>query len=506
MFVGLGVSNAQNPLYDTTKVGHNIKRVVLYDYTVTGGHGASRAVLRLSLRRLAIKYGFKLDTLNTAASMTAAALAPAQILMTSNGDGDVFSASGAKTAVTNFVEQQGHAVFMIHASAAFIPCPTLTGTAATNGGEDIDKPNCQFLARVAVRQYLNHDGTTFYGRVYVDSATPGQVEKTGLPAKANCTSNGYGANIPAQTTPRSHGIKNSETKGIFLNPNNTTKMARSWESMKDEWYTFRSATYWPVRATEGRTYTGFIEGTTAYTSWEGPVNVLLSYDEWAGRGTSATAAPGTSATSCPVTGDHPLAWTRKMGKGISAYNSIGHDAPNDGGVDIYLQRSNNAIAASTTNPEDSVVQTFNWNTMRYLAGDFTGCMDPNYAEYNAEATVSLLTGKDTADWNTYKAAHVETQAPNWPVACKTQTTAINVVKSNSLFGITSARNSIQVSINQTGAYRVLVTDMKGRQVFSQTATGGLNKKVDVSNLQMGTYFVRVNTPKSGTITKRISIY
>ena len=494
---GLGISRAQNT-YDTTKAGHNIKKVVLYDYAVTGGHAASRAVLRLSLQRMAAKYGFQLVMNNTSGYLNATVLANTQVLVLSNGDGDVIgSAAGAKAAVTNFVELDGHAVFMNHASGAFVPCPTLTSATAVSGGENIDGANCQFLARVAVRQYLNHDGTGTYSRIYVDSTVPGPVRNTGVAAKQNCASGGYGANIPLQTTTRSHGIMNDETKGIFKDNSGNLRFTRNWESLKDEWYTFRSATYWPVRSTEGRTYTGTIDGTTPYTIWEGPVNVLLSYDELGARGSSATNAAGSFNPTCPVTGDHPLAWTRKMGKGISAYNSIGHDAPTDGGIDIYAQKSDNS---KTGTPEDSVVQAFTWNTMRYLAGDFTGCMNANYKEYNPEATVTLLTGKDSA---TYRDS--VSKYPAYP--CKIATTGINVIKDNSVsFGLGASHNTLQISINQSGIYHILVTDMRGKQVFSKTVSGGLNKKLEVPGLPLGTYFVRANSPKSGLIVKRVSIY
>jgi len=498
VLLGLSMPKAQS-LYDTTKAGHNIKRVLLYDYSVTGGHSPSRAVLRTSLQRLSAKYGFQLVMNNTANYLNASVLANTQILILSNGDGDVIgSTAGAKAAVTNFVEQDGHAVYMIHASGAFIPCPTLTSATAVSGGENIDGANCQFLARVAVRQYLNHDGTTIYARIYVDSTVSGQpVKNTGVAARTTCTgTGGYGANIPVQVATRSHGIMNPETKGIFVDNSGNTRFVRNWESLKDEWYTFRSQSYWPVRTTEGRTYTGFIEGTTAYSAWEGPVNVLLSYDEFGTRGTSATAAAGTGVPTCPVTGDHPLAWTRKMGKGNSAYNSIGHDAPSDGGIDIYAQRSDNSKAST----EDSVVQAFNWYTMRYLAGDFTGCMNSNYAEYNPEATVTLLTGKDSA---TYRDS--VSKYPAYP--CKVATTRINVVKDNApTFGISTSHSTLQILINQVGTYHVLVTDLRGKQVFSKTVSGSFNKKLEVPGLPMGTYFVRASTPKSGLIVKKVSIY
>jgi hypothetical protein len=398
--------------------GHtNIKRVILYDYTVSGGHSTSRQVLRQSMRALALKYKFQLDTTDRPADITSTYLSGAQILATSNGDGDVFTSAAAKQAVQDFVEKDGHAIAMFHASGAFIPCPT-------NGQENLSDAGCLFLARVAVRQYFTHNPDRTPAPIYVDSVAKGQVPpnaKAGTPAAAI-----------------NHGIMNPETKAIF------NGLPRTFPGLKDEWYSFRDT----PRLQGDMTVGGAVESR---------VNVLLSMNE-------GTFNPASK------TGDHPIAWTRKMGNGLGAFNSAGHDATP--GEILYFQ-------------QDSVIQRFDWQLMRYLAKDFVGCMDPKFKEYNPEATVSALTPSDPVN------------------PCSTPTTFITAKDRKSQFSASAGSRSILVSINSEGKHSVRVADIHGKTVFQ---TNGFGKRdLEIPGLQNGIYFVKVNAAKENKV-QRISLY
>src|SRR5690606_35257057 len=80
-------------------------------------------------------------------------------------------ASAATQAMENFVYVQGKAVLLVHAAAAYIPCPDL-------GSTDVGHPDCRFLARAAVRQY-QQGLPNATARVYADSVFAGQVPPYG---------------------------------------------------------------------------------------------------------------------------------------------------------------------------------------------------------------------------------------------------------------------------------------------------------------------------------------
>ncbi len=407
-----------------TPIKTNIKKVVLYDYTVSGGHGTSRTVLRTSLQKLAAKFGFNLVMYGNATDITVANLADAQILVTSNGDGDVFTTQAAKTAVENFIEKDGHGLLMVHASGAFIPCPQ-------NGQEDLANAGCLFLARAAVRQYYNHIPDGSPAAIYVDSTAKGQVPRLAT------------AGAPAATI--DHGIKSAETKNIFY-----SGFPRSITGLKDEWYSFRAS---PRLVNADLTFNNVKEG---------PVNVLLSTDE-------NQTAPSSKM------GDHPVCWTRKMGNGLAAFNSTGHDAT--AGEVIFFQ-------------QDSVMQRFHWQLMRYLAKDFVGCMDTTYREYNPEATVTTLTANDPAQPCITK---------------KNPTIVINRPESMSQgFGIANTPQTLSISVNDAGKNRVSVVDVRGHRIYSNESVIG-PVSVQIPNLKNGTYFVRVSSSKHNAV-KKVNLY
>jgi len=133
---------------------------------------------------------------------------------------------------------------------------------------------------------------------------------------------------------------------------------------------------------------------------------------------------------------------------------------------------------------DSVMEKFNWRVIRYLARDFMGCMDNRYAEYNPDASVtSIITGFDD------------------PAPCKTLVVPIQLVQGEIAPGITLSSQGISIPITENGAYRILVTEVNGKQVSSTKVSGGANK-TEFVRLEKGVYFVEISSPKAGrTITR-----
>ena len=133
------------------------------------------------------------------------------------------------------------------------------------------------------------------------------------------------------------GLNNPETRNILRGlPNRIT--------MQDEWYSFPAS----ARVTPG-------------------VTILLSADE-------------TTFTPLNPMKDHTMAWSHHMGSGLVAYEALGHR-------DVWT-------LANTPNPKGGPMQDLLWNMTRYLARDFAGCMDQNYLEFNADATVTKINTTD----------------------------------------------------------------------------------------------------------------
>jgi hypothetical protein len=391
----------------------NIKKVLLSDHRVTNGH-TNYPALRRALRRLALQYNFQVDSSGTFGYVTATTLTGTDIVIFHQGDGQVLTSAG-ETAMRNYTEVQGKPALMIHAAGAFVPCPT-------NGAENLSDPGCLFLAQVAVRQYFHHNTDQTVATYYMDSVKAGDIPPGALPGAAAAVID--------------HGLANIETKAIY------TGLPRRPAAINDEWYTFRGQ----PRDQGSMVFNGVTHGR---------VNVLLSVDE------------ATYAEVAPSLGNHPIAWTRRMGNGLVAYNSAGHS-------DIYIRG-------------DSTMQKFNWRLMRYLARDFMGCMDPNFVEYKPEATVPFLV------------AGFDDETPcNTPVGIRHE-------KGNRIEGMTVSAGSIRVPLAQSGTYKVVVTNAAGKQVFARYATGGASKTVDIRGLTKGQYFVRVNTPQSGVSVAKVAI-
>jgi type 1 glutamine amidotransferase len=144
----------------------------------------------------------------------------------------------------------------------------------------------------------------------------------------------HGYNMPtANVAHDAQGTKDgTETKGIF-------KGLTAPLAFLDEYYSFQST----PRGAAG-------------------VTVLLTVDE--------------KSYSQPVFGpmgsDHPVVWSKTEGKGRVVHLSMGHS-----------WSSNNVYAA-----KNGYLKQFLYGSLRYAAGDFTGCTNPAYLDYNPDATKS----------------------------------------------------------------------------------------------------------------------
>jgi hypothetical protein len=274
--------------------------------------------------------------------------------------------------------------------------------------------NWSWLANACVEQRTSSSAFVVNSVFYADSVLAGEVPPRALPGTP-----------PAAI---SHGIKNVETVNIFRG------LPRSYsESFSTQWMFFQE----PARLTPG-------------------VNILFSLDE-------------SSFTPTTPMGDHPVAWTHKMGNGVVVFNSVWMGGSYPQGI------------------SDSLI----WGTMRYAAKDFVGCMDSNYVEYNPEATVTTLTPIDP------------------PNPCQTPVPVLVPAKGG-LNGISTYGGAISVSLTQAGRHRVEVVDFRGKRVFSASISGP--RRLEIPGLQRGVYFVRVipepgrGTASPAAAVKRTIIY
>lgn len=418
-----------------------LRHVLLYDAGTT--HNAAKQALRNSLVRLSHRYGFQLDTSGASGYITESTLAGVDVVVFSNGDQDVLGPgeSPSTIAMERFVYEKGGALLLVHAAAAFIVCADGIYPLPPNGGPPLPPgTGCRFLARAAVRQYYQHlvSGTPM--TLYVDSVRAGEVP----PHASLGAPQGIGPVPPPATS--SHGIANKETQPVF------TGLRRTWVGLEDEWWRFVSS----PRLVEDIPYIVANLDSAEYV--EGRVNVLLSIDErshdWGNQ----------------RMGDHPIAWTRKMGRGLAAFNAAGH-------VDVYVQK-------------DSIMEKFNGRLLRYLARDFVGCMDPAYAEYNPEASVTVLSaGFD--DPEPCKALV--------PLRPRIETRQGGVV------ALAGGARRIRIALPQAGRHVIRIIDVSGETVFSRTVEGA-GGVVESSALRPGIYFVRILGPGNARLVERVDLY
>lgn len=418
-----------------------LRHVLLYDRAQA--HGQGREALRASLARLSRQYGFRLDT--SAAPIgyiQPSVLEGVDVLVLAHGDQDVLGPEGSPSAaaVERFVYEQGKGLLMIHAAGAFLTCH-VSRYAHIAGAEPGLTTTCGFLARAVVRQYHQHVPAGSAARIYVDSVAEGEIP----PHESQ------GGAVPAPPPSRyAHGIRAAETRNIF------TGLPRTIESLKDEWWRFRGS----PRLFGDSVYT---VATLGKDYVEGRVNVLLSLDErsldW-GMGRM---------------GDHPVAWTRKMGHGLVAFNSAGHDSTHN----VYTQG-------------DGFMEKFNGRLLRYLARDFVGCMDPTSPRHNPDATVERLTALDSAD-------------PCAPVSVRSAASAASAASAGAVL-VRRRGGAWHVSWKPgVGGSQVRVTDMTGASVVTLTVPAG-HGEVAVPWLKAGVYVVHVTAADGRRFSRRLAVY
>jgi hypothetical protein len=433
--------------------GSKLKGVLLYQWVANQNHSAGQIALNNALVRLSNRYGFRLDRGGSAtndAYITPTTLQGIDVVISNQADNDPFQNSTSLTAIKNFVQIEGKAVWINHASAAYIPCPN----------EDLANTGCRWAMRLIRTQFWIHNPANTRARIFADTIGMGQT-----PERAT--------GISAVPSPRNHGTKNPETKNIFLDlPANggtgpTAASTIIWDGMGDEWYNYRNNP-----RLEGER---IVDGVTF-----GPINILVSLDE--NSVTSTQCSGGTAGAACKnqgTFGDRPVAWTRKVGAGLAMHQNAGHD-------DIFIRARVHPAENGGVTVADSLIMKMNWRLLKYLARDFVGCMNPLYAEYRAEASVTTLTSTDD------------------PNPCKTPV-ALRFVKGTAISGMKVVSGVIQIPTPQSGTYQVAVTNALGKQVYGRSAMGGANSTVDIRGLSKGTYFVRIHTPAKQVSTERIAL-
>ena len=425
--------NPSNPYQ--TNPRHHVRHVLLYNYAL-GGY--SKTPLLNSMTRLANKYGFQLDVGGKSDYITPATLSGVDVSIFSDGDGDVLQNATSLAATRTFVEDSGKGLLQLH-ETAYIPCPT-------SGLENLTDPNCRWLARVLVRQYLGKDTYPKYARIYVDSTKVGAIPPHAL------------AGTPAAAI--NHGKANPEFQGIFKGlPSNNGVVGgpnpNVWDSVGSDWFYYRGY----VRQQGSQTFDGVAFG---------PVVCLMALDETAPYYTGVNQKMG----------DRVEVWSRHVGNGLTAYNNAGYD--------VYTRTRH--VGGVTVN--DSVEEKINWILIRYLARDFTGCMDSNYVEFNSEATVAMIIpGFDD------------------PLPCKTLKNSVSVyklVRGKAFPGIMVTPEGMFIPAPERGTYGVLVTNAVGKQLSSKTVSGGEGRQVEIRNLNRGVYYVEVRTPQLNVTVTRVA--
>jgi hypothetical protein len=417
-----------NPGAEYQKNPHaRVKHVLLYNFT----HSAHDKIhLLKALRRMSAKYGFRLDVGGTSDYITPQTLEGVDVAVFSNGDGDVLYKAVPLAAMKAFVEVKGKGLLQTHAAAGYVGCPTA-------GQENLDDPDCKWLARVLVRQEFHHNHDT-PARIYADSVLAGTVPPGAKSGTAAATIN--------------HGRKNPETVNIFKGlPKNgmgaDPEQEYVWDATRDEWFNYRGS----PRLQGAQVFDGVAFG---------PVNILMSLDE------------SSYVPVAPVMGDHPMAWARKVGNGLTAYINAGH-------TDVYTRLRGKV--------DDSLIEKIEWNMIRYLARDYVGCMDAGKANYNPDASIAVLTpGLDPAD------------------PCVTASIA-SPGKAKALPGIFVSHAGVVIPTIERQAYRIVASNAKGERVFSASLTGGPGQSITALENRKGTYIIEVTTPKDGKAVSKVSL-
>ena len=161
-----------------------------------------------------------------------------------------------------------------------------------------------------------------------------------------------------------------------------------------------------------------------------------------------------STIGYPMGDDHPLVWCKRMGKGRVVHNSLGYSNRDS---NVYTQKG-------------GFLENLLYRTMRYVAGDFTGCANPADANFNPGATQSD------------------------PAACAVVAKVRNSVSGYSVspFSLIPGRNALGVNHTHIGDFEVSLTDIRGN--ISDRKTGYGPQRFDLAfPSRSGVYLIQVKT-------------
>jgi type 1 glutamine amidotransferase len=239
----------------------------------------------------------------------------------------------------------------------------------------------------------------------------------------------HGDNMP--TANMSHdveGIKDgTETKGIF-------KGLTAPLAFLDEYYSFRASPRGKPNVT--------ILLTIAENSFSQPV-----------KG--------------PMGSDHPVVWAKTEGKGRVVHFSVGHS-----------WSTNNVY-----NAKGAYLKNLLYGNLRYAAGDFVGCTDNTFQEYNPDATKSD------------------------PAAClKKLTTSVFHLGgqgSQSMIFREMGKQLVQVELRGTGAHSVTILDVSGKVIQARSGIGPASYSLTIPSMS-GIYNVVAKSGKEATL-RRVTV-
>jgi type 1 glutamine amidotransferase len=189
------------------------------------------------------------------------------------------------------------------------------------------------------------------------------------------------------------------------------------------------------------------DGTETKGIYKGLTAPLAFLDEYYSFRATPRGKPGVtvllrvdeSSFSKPVQGpmgnDHPVVWAKTEGQGRVVHLSMGHSWSTN---NVYTAKNN-------------YLKNFLYGTLRYVAGDFVGCTDNKYKEYNPDATKS-----DQA-------------------ACKELLTPTIVRPDGKdaapLISREDGKKLVRVDLRGAGAHTVSIMDVSGRVVELKRGTG-----------------------------------
>ena len=159
------------------------------------------------------------------------------------------------------------------------------------------------------------------------------------------------------------------------------------------------------------------------------VTVLVTVDE------QSSTSPFSNAMGT----DHPVVWAKTVGKGRVVHNSLGFSSEARN-LNAYTQKEN-------------YLGNLTYNTLRYAAGDFIGCMDSAFAEFNPDATKSD------------------------PSQCATPATALLRFKEGSKQNLSpmvfqnGSGAMVNVEFTMPGPHSITVVDVAGNQIYRKTGSG-----------------------------------